>query len=207
MKLLNANRLNQARKDNPIDIYLVIIWQNRVLYMLVFVIFIGASAVFAVLLTRPVPLLLVDEEGRYVARVTYIDAPPLNQVQLEAMSKRFVQHYLSQNSGTVYEDAEISLAAMCEPLRRKTHRQWVDGGKLVRIIKRLQVSRVVFSDFKLLKYLSADDIQMALAGRVVVSSDSRGDIASDFNLEMSARLVPITSNNYLGIEICSIRLL
>ena len=207
MKIFNKDSLNRAVNGNGMDIYPAIIWQNRVLYILIFLIFIGASMIFVVLVNRQPPILLVDSEGRYIARAEYITEPPLNERQLEVMAKRFIQHYLSQNSATIYEDAEIALAALCEHLRRKTHEEWVNGGKLVRVLERVQISRVVFTNFKVLKYLNSNDIQIAIAGRVLVSNDKAGESGSDFNMELSARLVPLSANNYLGLEVCSISLL
>lgn len=159
---------------------------------------------FMVLVTRPVPVLMVDTEGRYVAQVNYRQSPALDERQLEALTKRFVQHYLSQNSATIYEDAEISLAAMCPVLKKATHDEWVNGGKLAKVVERLQISRVLFSEFTLLKYLSSKDIQVETGGQIILGDDSRGDSISNFKLELSLQLVPLTSRNYLGIEVCSI---
>ena len=59
----------------------------------------------------------------------------------------------------------------------------------------------------MLKYLTADDIQVEAAGRIVISDDDRGDSGSDFRLQLALKLVPLTSRNYLGIEICEIKFL
>ncbi len=203
----NTDKLNQAKKSHGLDIYLMVIRQNRALYFLILTVFIGYSCVFVILATRPVPVLMVDEEGRYVAKVIYTEGPALDEKQLEAAGKRFVQHFLSQNSATIYEDAAISLAAMCQPLRESTHQQWVAGGKLARVVERVQVSRMIFSEFVVLKYLTADDIQIEAAGRIIISDDDRGDSGSDFRLRLALKLVPLTSRNYLGIEICDIQFL
>ena len=204
---VEKSSLNQAAPKARLDIYATIIWQNRIVYAMFFVLIVASSAMIIAMLSRPVPVLLVDEQGRYVAEVSYRESPPLNEQQLETMSKRFLQHYLSQNSATIYEDAALALAALCPALREPTRKEWVDGGRLARIVERVQVSRVVFSEFALLKYLTPTDIQVSAVGKILFSSDRSGEISTDFKLLMSLRLAPITANNYLGIEVCDIKLI
>ena len=207
MHPLMNNTINKGKINRQGNLYLAILWQNRLLFLLVFVLLISGSFIFVAFMIRPLPIILVDQEGRYIAQVNYIDGPPMDEVQLESMSKRFIQHYMSQNSATIYEDAEISLAAMCPQLRTKIRKEWVEGGKLARVVQRLQLSRTIFSDFQLLKYLNSDDIQVGLTGKILLSGTQGQDISSDFNLELSLKLVPINPRNYLGIEVCSVRLL
>lgn len=201
------HHLNQAKKSRTVDIYLMIIRQNRLLYTLLFTFFIGYSGVFVVLMIRPTPVLMVDTEGRYTAQVSYTTSPVLGERELESLTKRFVQHYLSQNSATIYEDAEISLAAMCHPLRQLTHDEWISGGKLVRVVERVQVSRILFSEFDILKYLTPNDIQLEIAGKLIIAGDHSGANESDFRLQLALKLVPLTSRNYLGLEVCDINFL
>lgn len=202
-----SHKLNQAKITNDIDLYRLIIRQNRILYTLLFIFLLSYSAVLAALLLRPTPILMVDTEGRYTAEVSYKTSPTVGNGELETLVKRFVQHYLSQNSATIYADAELSLAAMCPPLRKSTHAEWVDGGRLGRIVERVQVSRILFSDFEILKYLTADDIQTEVAGRVIVAGDQSGDVESEFRLHLTMKLAPLTSRNYLGLEVCDIKFL
>ncbi len=186
------------------DIYRTILLQNRLVFMLAIIVLLSGSLVCAALIARPTPVLLVDEQGRYLAKVDYLSELPLSPVQLEAMVKRFVQHYLSQNSATLYEDAAIALAAMCPSLRRQTQNEWLEGGRLARIVQRLQLSRVLFSDFNIDKYLNSKDIQVTIGGRLLIS-EAQGEITeSPFLLNLSFSLVPLTSRNYLGIEVCGI---
>lgn len=155
------------------------------------------------------PILLIDEQGKYVAKVDYLSELPLNPLQLESMVKRFVQYYLSQNSATIYEDAAIALAALCPSLRAETQREWIEGGKLARVVQRLQLSRVIFTGFDILKYLDVDDVQVQVQGKVLVtgapSSNEVGE--NNFQLELSLKLVPLSVRNYLGIEVCFISFL
>ena len=187
------------------DIYRTMIWQNRLLFFLVVVILLCSSSLYIAYTLKPIPVLLIDEQGRYVARVEYLTELPLSPLQLETMVKRFTQYYLSQNSATIYEDAAISLAAMCLPLRTETQRQWVEGGRLARIVQRLQLSRVLFSDFSILKYVDADDVQVLIKGKVLVSETQGGINETEFALELAFKLVPLSIRNYLGMEVCSIR--
>lgn len=207
MTFLLHNKLNKNKKVFNSNLYMAIIWQNRLLFILVFVLLIGISAIYVALIIRPVPLLLVDEEGRYIAEVNYIDEPPVNYVQLESMTKRFIQHYMSQNSVTIYEDSEIALAAVCPQLGNEMRKEWVEGGKLARVVQRLQVSRVVFNDFQVLKYINSKDIQVLIKGNIIVGGEQYSDTASDFIIELSLKLVPLTQRNHLGIEVCSVRFL
>lgn len=201
------HQLNQAKSSHNLDIYLMIIRQNRILYLLLFTFFIGYSGVFVALMLRPTPVLMVDTEGRYTAQVSYTTSPVIGNRELESLVKRFVQHYLSQNSATIYEDAELSLAAMCHPLRKATHDEWIGGGRLGRIVERVQVSRILFSDFEILKYLTADDIQIEVAGKIIIGGDQIGSVDSEFRLRLALKLVPLTSRNYLGLEVCDIKFL
>lgn len=186
------------------DIYRTILLQNRLLFTLAIIVLLSGGLVCAALIVRPTPVLLVDEQGRYLAKVDYLSELPLSPVQLEVMAKRFVQHYLSQNSATLYEDAAIALAAMCPSLRTQTQNEWLEGGRLARIVQRLQLSRVIFADFSIEKYLSAKDIQVIIAGKLLIS-EAQGDITeTPFLLNLTFSLVPLTSRNYLGIEVCGI---
>ena len=203
-------RLNHARALPGGDIYRAMRIQNRFLFILIFVVLLSGSGLFAVQMLKPVPVLLVDRDGRYIGRIEYPSAAPLSEAQLEALSKRFVQHYLSQNSATVYADAEIALAAMCPTLRRKTQTSWIEGGKLAAIVQRVQLSRVIFSEFKVLKYLNGDDIQVALVGKVLINDDLNpaGNLqtqANVFHLQLALRQVPLSARNHLGIEVCSVQ--
>ncbi len=216
MRGFGLRRLNHAA-DRPGrtaggDIWRAIRLQNLCLFVLLFVILSGGSVIFAALILRPVPVLLADKDGRFIGHIEYQRQPPITEAQLESVSKRFVAHYLSQNSATVYSDAEIALAAMCPALRLKTQKEWIEGGRLAEIIQRVQISRVIFTEFNILKYLNTDDIQVSLLGKVLISdqTDVTADIQNNsgiFRLELAMRQVPISERNYLGIEVCSVQFL
>ena len=199
-------RVNKARTLQGGDIYRAMRIQNYFLFMLIFLVLLVGSGLFAAQILQPIPVLLVDQDGRYIGRIEYPSAAPLSEAQLEVVSKRFVQHYLSQNSATVYADAEIALAAMCPALRRQTQTNWIEGGKLAAVVQRVQVSRVIFTEFKVLKYLNANDIQVALVGKILISDDLAGggqSRANIFHLHLAMRQVPLSERNHLGIEVCS----
>ena len=200
-------RVNQQPRIAGGDIYRSMCRQNRMLFTLLLIVFLGGLSLSIAYIIKPMPVLLVDEQGRYVAKVNYLSATPLSPLQLESMVKRFVQYYLSQNSATIYEDAVISLAALCPSLRTETQRQWIEGGKLARIVQRLQLSRVIFTNVDILKYIDIDDVQVRIQGKVLIAGlqDSDDMDENNFDLELSLKLVPLSIQNYLGIEVCSVR--
>ena len=199
--------INQKEVIRGGDMYRAMIWQNRLLFFLVMTILLCSSSLYVAYTLKPIPVLLIDEQGRYVAKVEYLTELPLSPLQLESMVKRFIQYYLSQNSATIYEDAAIALAAMCPSLRTQTQREWVEGGRLARIVQRLQLSRVIFSNFSILKYVDTKDVQVLIKGKLLVS-ETQGTInETEFASELAFNLVPLSIRNYLGIEVCSIKFL
>ena len=67
----------------------------------------------------PTPVLAVDAGGRVLGSFEYLSPQARSDEEVKSAAKHFLQHYLSLNSETIFEDYTVALNMMCRPLYRR----------------------------------------------------------------------------------------
>lgn len=175
------------------------IWYSRIFIIVLLIIIAAMSALHAL---RPVPILTINEAGEIIARLDYLDKTSRSDSEIVASSKRFMSAFLSADSQTIFEDAELVLNAMCPELKQSTYEGWAKTNYLGTIENAGLTSRVIFNDEESNYYPddSGEFGVIELVGQVIIG----GTTPSDFATKLSYKVSPRIPENTLGITICSI---
>ena len=154
---------------------------------------------------QPIPVLTMDQEGRLLGNIDYVD--PLSRTDIELISgaKYFLLHHLSANSATIYEDAAVTLSMMGDELRERTVSQYKKTNQLREIEKADVTSRITFARDSEKRarvvWRRNDTAAIALRGDVRIGDD----VSNPYYVELTVQIVPRTQDYAHGIKIIDIR--
>jgi len=174
-------------------------------WVLFFLLALYTGAFVLVKAGQPIPVLTMDQDGRLIGNIDYVD--PLSRTDTELISgtKYFLQHHLSANSATIYEDAAIALSMMADRLSERTLAQYKTTNQLREIEKADVTSRMTFardSEKRARVVWRRDDTAaVALQGDVRIGED----ISNAYYVELTVQIVPRTQDYAHGIKIIDIR--
>jgi hypothetical protein len=174
-------------------------------WVLFFLLALYTGAYILVKTGQPIPVLTMDQEGRLIGHIDYVD--PLRRTDTELISgaKYFLLHHLSANSATIYEDAAIALTMMADDLGKRTLAQYKTTNQLRDIEKADVTSRVTFTrepeQRARVVWRREDTAAVALQGDVRIGDD----ISNAYYVELTVQIVSRTQDYAHGIKILDIR--
>ena len=174
-------------------------------WVLFFLLALYTGAYILVKAGQPIPVLTMDQDGRLIGNIDYVD--PLSRTDTELISgtKYFLLHHLSANSATIYEDAAIALSMMADTLSERTLAQYKTTNQLREIEKAGVTSRLTFArdpeQRARVVWRRADTAAVALQGDVRIGED----ISNAYSVELTVQIVPRTQDTAHGIKIIDIR--
>lgn len=152
----------------------------------------------------PTPVIAVDESGRILGSIDYMDGTTRSDVQLIKGGKYFLSCYLSLTSDTVFEDYACALNMMSPALK---------ASKLQEIEKTNYLARV--NRTKTRSYLSFDDAGVTIeekhdeksvlrfVGKVMINAGT-GTTESAFDITLHMSTIARTHDNMQGLRIDAI---
>ena len=174
-------------------------------WVLFFLLALYTGAYILVKAGQPIPVLTMDQDGRLIGNIDYVD--PLSRTDTELISgtKYFLLHHLSANSATIYEDAAIALSMMADRLSERTLAQYKTTNQLREIEKADVTSRMTFArepeQRALVVWRRDDTAAIALQGDVRIGEE----ISNAYYVELTVQIVPRTQDYAHGIKIIDIR--
>ncbi len=174
-------------------------------WVLFFLLALYTGAFILVKAGQPIPVLTMDQEGRLLGKIDYVD--PLSRMDTELISgaKYFLLHHLSANSSTIYEDAAVALSMMGDELRERTVSQYKTTNQLRQIEKADVTSRITFArdpeKRARVAWRRKDTAAIELRGDVRIGDD----VSNSYYVELTVRIVPRTQDYAHGIKIIDIR--
>jgi len=174
-------------------------------WVLFFLLALYTGAYILVKAGQPIPVLTMDQDGRLLGNIDYVD--PLSRTDIELISgaKYFLQHHLSANSATIYEDAAIALSMMDDDLSERTLAQYKTTNQLREIEKADVTSRLTFAREP------EQRARVAWRRNDTAAIDLRGDVrigdnvSNPYYVELTVQIVPRTQDYAHGIKIIDIR--
>ena len=157
-------------------------------------------------------IMAVDREtGKVIGTVVFDEAEVRSQAAVKKDVKQWLQSYLSLNSETIFQDAEIALAHMEESLKTATYQDWVTVKKdsnsglsrLAQIKESGNIARVKTTDIELTMSDAVDSIVYAVVSGEVISGivDPK---PAPFKYQVKFSMVPRKTDEHLGIEVYSV---
>ena len=177
------------------------------LFAVMLALFVGEVALVTL---RPVPVLAVDRAGRVLGRFEYLDASTRSSAEILAASQDFLTHYLSLNSGTIYNDYALALNLLAAPLEKTQLASIQKDGYLARVQKAETSSYLTFARGpQAPQILSRSGLHsvVRLRGQIVFTSLQTPDQAprtQPFDVTLTLTTVPRTRFNTQGLEIDAI---
>ena len=174
-------------------------------WVLFFLLALYTGAFVLVKAGQPIPVLTMDQDGRLIGNIDYVDPLSRTDTELIAGTKYFLQHHLSANSATIYEDAAIALSMMADRLSERTLAQYKTTNQLREIEKADVTSRITFArnaeQRARVVWRRDDTAAVALQGDVRIGED----ISNAYYVELTVQIVPRTQDYAHGIKILDIR--
>ncbi len=174
-------------------------------WVLFFLLALYTGAYILVQAGQPIPVLTMDQDGRLIGNLDYVDPLSRTDTELIAGTKYFLQHHLSANSATIYEDAAIALSMMADTLSERTLAQYKTTNQLREIEKAGVTSRLTFArdpEQRARVVWRRDGMAaIALQGEVRIGEDIR----NAYFVELTVQIVPRTQDSAHGIKIFDIR--
>ncbi|VAW82937.1 hypothetical protein MNBD_GAMMA13-692 [hydrothermal vent metagenome] len=174
-------------------------------WVLFFLLALYTGAFILVKAGQPIPVLTMDQEGRLLGNIDYVDPLSRTDIELISSAKYFLLHHLSATSATIYEDAAVALSMMGDELRERTVSQYKKTNQLREIEKADVTSRITFARDSEKRarvvWRRNDTAAIALRGDVRIGDE----VSNPYYVELTVQIVPRTQDYAHGIKIIDIR--
>jgi hypothetical protein len=152
----------------------------------------------------PQPVIAVDEAGRVLGVMEFLNPSSRSDEELKAASMRFAQLYLSLNSETVFEDYSAAMNMMSPELLKRTQDALKTDNYLARVLQAKSRSWLEFAQPDGAKVVERHNLnaQVRLHGNIVVDGTG-GRVSQPFDMTLETQAVARNTNNTTGINILS----
>lgn len=149
------------------------------------------------------PVIVVNEGGQMVGSIEYLKPSARSDQEILATSQRFMQHYMSLNSETIFEDYSEAMNLMSSDLQKFTKEALKQDNYLARVAKAKTRSRVFFAqgkDAPAILERRGLDATVRLRGAIQLEGTSER-IEKPFDTTLQIRAVARNTNNTAGLVI------
>jgi hypothetical protein len=149
------------------------------------------------------PVVVVNESGQMIWSIDYLKPSTRSDQEILAASQRFLMHYMSLNSETIFEDYAEAMNLMSNDLQKLTKEALKQDNYLARVAKVKTRSRVIFAQGKdgpVILERRGFDASVRLRG-VIQIEGATDRIEKPFDTTLQVRAVARNTNNTAGLVI------
>lgn len=151
----------------------------------------------------PKPVVVVNEAGQMVGTIEYLKPSARSDQEILAASQRFLTHYMSLNSETIFEDYAEAMNMMSRDLQQLTREALKQDNYLARVAKAKTRSRVIFAQGRdAPNILDRRNLDATVRLRGVIQVEGASDrIEKPFDTTLQVRATARNSQNTAGLEV------
>ena len=153
----------------------------------------------------PTPVIAVDESGRILGSIDYMDGTTRTDAQIIKGGKYFLSCYLSLTSDTIFEDYACALNMMSPELKASKLQEVEKTNYLARVDRTKTRSYLTFAENEGVSIEAKHDEKSVVRfkGKVMINAGA-GTTESDFDITLYMSTIARTQNNMQGIRINAI---